>query len=92
MTRVSCASCIYNEGKCDIYGVQTSPMVVCRMYLPEREVSHEEALERWPILQTLDLGVIYTYGDDPAAPHEPEPLYPGLRNRARRAKGVQRPA
>jgi hypothetical protein len=92
MTNVSCASCMYNQGKCDIYGIQTDPRVVCRMYLTDPELSHEEALERWPVLKTLELGIIYTYGDDPAALREPEPLYPGFRNRSRPAKGLQGPA
>ena len=30
---ISCESCMYNQGKCDIYGIQTSALVLCRMYL-----------------------------------------------------------
>ncbi len=72
---ISCESCMYNQGKCDIYGIQTDPLVVCRMYLTDPEQSHEEALRRWPILATLELGIIYRYAGDPSAPGEPKPLH-----------------
>ncbi len=85
MINVSCESCMYNQGKCDIYGIQTGPLIVCRMYRNDPEQSEEEILGRWPILLTLEAGVIYTYGADPAARGEPEPLYPGLRKKRHRA-------
>jgi hypothetical protein len=88
MTSVSCKSCVYNQGKCDIYGIQTSPLVLCRMYLTDPEQSHEDALKRWPILETLEPGIIYTYGGDPSAPGEPKPLYAGLQRKPRTGHGA----
>ncbi len=78
---ISCESCMYNQGKCDIYGIQTSALVLCRMYLTDPEQSHEDALKRWPILETLELGIVYTYASDPLAPGEPKPLYAGLQRK-----------
>jgi len=68
---------MYNQGKCDIYGIQTSPLVLCRMFRTDPEQSPDEAIRRWPILATLQLGIIYTFADDPSAPGDPKPLYAG---------------
>ncbi len=78
---ISCESCMYNQGKCDIYGIQTSAGVLCRMYLTNPEQSHEDARKRWPILEALELGIVYTYTDDPLASREPKPLYAGLQRK-----------
>ncbi len=78
---ISCKSCMYNQGKCDIYGIQTSALVLCRMYLTDPEQSHEDARKRWPILETLELGIVYTYTNDPLAPCEPKPLYAGMQRK-----------
>ncbi len=85
MISVCCQSCLYNQGKCDIYGIQTGPLIVCRMYRHDPEQLEEDILRRWPILLTLEPGIIYSYGDDPVSPGEPEPLYPGLRKKRHRA-------
>jgi hypothetical protein len=72
---------MYNQGKCDIYGIQTSPLVLCRMFRTEPEQSPDEASRRWPILATLQLGIIYAFAGDPSAPGEPKPLYAGLQRK-----------
>lgn len=52
---ISCEYCTYNRsrpGECDIFGVETSPFVLCRAFRTPKQ-SHQEARERWPMLEDL---------------------------------------
>ena len=74
---ISCEYCTYNRayrGRCDIFGVETSPFVLCRSFRPPGE-SHRSAHKAWKILDTLEPGKVYAIDNDNAVSGNPEVIY-----------------
>lgn len=74
---ICCVECTYNRttpGRCDLFGVRTSGFVVCRAFRLPRQ-SHTEARGKWPMLESLEPGVVYGIDNSALSSGEPEPLY-----------------
>ena len=60
---ISCEQCTYSRSrsrKCDVYGIDTSPFMICRMFrLPKQ--SHTDARSELPFLNELKSGVVYGF-------------------------------
>lgn len=74
---ISCEYCTYNRhtpGKCDVFGIETSPFIICRMFrMPQQ--SHEEAREQWPMLEELKPGIVYEIDNSAVLVGNPRHLY-----------------
>lgn len=78
---ISCEYCTYNRspyGRCDIFGVETSPFVLCRQFRPPGE-SHRSAHKAWSILSKLESGKVYAITQagglkNPIVTHEVKPI------------------
>ena len=74
---ISCEYCAFNRltpGRCDIFGVQTSPYVLCRSFRAPGQ-SHTKARERWDIIKTLEPGIVYAIDNSGISAGNPRPLY-----------------
>ena len=75
---IACVHCAHSslEGRCEIFGTEVTPFLLCRMFRMERQ-SLEEARRRWPLLERLDPGVVYAIDNAyPATPGAvPIPAY-----------------
>lgn len=70
---ICCEYCTYNRatpGTCDVFGVETSPFVLCRAFRKPKQ-SHTDARKEYPILLQLKPGIVYEI--DNAAPTKPAP-------------------
>lgn len=74
---ICCEYCTYNRtpyGRCDIFGVETSPHVLCRSFRKPKQ-SHSEARKQWPLLETLLPGVVYEIDNSIYSTHAPKPIH-----------------
>ncbi|HPI89403.1 MAG TPA: hypothetical protein PK859_08855 [Spirochaetota bacterium] len=58
---ICCEYCTYNRlnsGTCDIWGIRTSPFILCRAFRVPKQ-SHTEARKKWQILNELKSGFVY---------------------------------
>lgn len=58
---ISCVYCTYNRSTpdaCDIFGIETSPFILCRAFRKPKQ-SHTEARKAYPMLNELSPGVVY---------------------------------
>jgi hypothetical protein len=58
---ICCLECTYGrspEGRCDVFGIKTSPHILCRSFRMPRQ-SHSDARDQWPMLNSLEPGIIY---------------------------------
>lgn len=63
---ISCSYCTYDRltpGTCDIFGIETSPFILCRAFRKPKQ-SHTEARNEYPMLKKLSPGVIYGIDND----------------------------
>jgi hypothetical protein len=59
---VCCENCTYNRftyGKCDVFGIETNSLLVCRMFRMPKQ-SHQSARKRWATIETMKAGFVYT--------------------------------
>lgn len=73
---ICCEYCTYNRltpGKCDVFGVDTSPFVLCRMFRTPGQ-PHEEARKQWPMLNDLERGVVYGIDNRGSTNNPPPPV------------------
>lgn len=60
---ISCEYCTYSRSssaRCDVYGVDTNPFMICRMFRVPKQ-SHTEAREKWSFLEKLKPGIVYGF-------------------------------
>lgn len=57
---IACVHCANAslEGRCEIFGTEVTPFLLCRMFRIDRQ-SIEEARLHWPLLNRLEPGVVY---------------------------------
>lgn len=73
---ISCAYCIYNgskPGTCDIFGIETSPFILCRAFRKPKQ-SHTETRNEYPMLKELSPGVVYGIDNDAVMAGKPRPI------------------
>jgi len=74
---ICCEYCAYNRsmpGKCDIFGIDTNPFILCRAFRKPKQ-SHRDARKQWPGLEKLDAGLVYQIENDAFAAGNPRPIY-----------------
>ncbi len=76
---ICCEYCTYNRltrGKCDVFGIETGPSILCRMFRTPGQ-SHQEARMRYPILKELEPGAVYAINNTGgySANDDPQPIY-----------------
>lgn len=72
---ICCEYCTYNtEGRCDVFGIETSPLILCRMFRMGKQ-SHEKARQQWPLLAELEPGVVYAIDNSTLSAGNPYPVY-----------------
>ncbi|NJC88141.1 MAG: hypothetical protein FIB02_06345 [Desulfuromonas sp.] len=74
---ISCEYCTYNRstpGRCDLFGVETGPFVLCRAFRKPKQ-SHTAARSEWPMLNRLEPGVVYLIDNSTHGIHEPKPRW-----------------
>ena len=57
--RLMCNNIYKDTEKCDIFGSEITPFLLCRMFLASSNQSNEEARESWSLLNELEAGVVY---------------------------------
>jgi hypothetical protein len=73
---ISCSYCIHDQrGQCGVYGVETTPDILCRMFRTEPAQPYEDAAGRWPVLDDLKPGIVYSIDNDAFSAGNPKPLY-----------------
>ena len=73
---ISCVYCTYNRSKpgtCDIFGIETSPFILCRAFRKPKQ-SHTEARNEYAMLKELSPGVVYGIGNDAVIAGNPRPI------------------
>ncbi len=74
---ICCVYCTYNRltpGTCDIFGIETSPFILCRAFRYPKQ-SHVEARTKWPMLNDLKPGVVYEINNSAVLVGNPAPVY-----------------
>lgn len=74
---ICCEYCTYNRnpyGKCDIFGIETNPFLLCRTFRPPKE-SHANTRKKWPLLEKLKPGVVYGIANSNFEAGNPRPAY-----------------
>lgn len=74
---ISCVECTYNRlkpGFCDLFGVRTSGLILCRAFRMPKQ-SHREARSKFKMLDDLKPGLIYEIDNDTFATGNPRPIY-----------------
>lgn len=79
---ICCLYCVYdranhkgsNDCTCDIFGVATASGVLCRSFRMPKQ-SHFNARKEWPILKTLEPGVVYHIHNDAYQAGDPQPAF-----------------
>lgn len=74
---ICCEYCTYNRlnpGNCDIFGIETSPFVLCRAFRLSKQ-SHQQARKHWPVLKDLMPGIIYKIDNDMYSAGNFQPLF-----------------
>jgi len=74
---ISCEYCTYNRnphGQCDIFGVETSPFVLCRAFRKPKQ-SHADARKEWPMLENLRPGLVCEIDNSTFSICDPKPIY-----------------
>jgi len=74
---ISCDNCTYSRftpGKCDIFGIKSSPFIICRSFRMPKQ-SHSKARDRWPLLNQLEPGIVYSIDNDVLSQGDPQPIY-----------------
>jgi hypothetical protein len=73
---VCCLYCFFNnssEKKCKIFGIETSPHIICRMF--SRSLNDVGI----PELENLEAGIIYSIANSLGEDFSPKPLYKVVR-------------
>lgn len=74
---ICCEYCTFNRnphGRCDLFGVETNPFVLCRAFRKPGQ-SHTEARREWPLLEALEPGVVYQVDNSTYSIYEPRAIY-----------------
>lgn len=75
---ICCAACAHGRSptrKCDILGTPITVVFLCRSFRMAHQ-SHEETLEHWPMLNSLEAGVVYEIENSyPSIGAAPEPRF-----------------
>jgi len=74
---ISCDNCTYRRikrGMCDIFGINTSPFIICRSFRMPKQ-SHSEARHQYPLLNQLKPGIVYSIDNDVLSQGNPQPIY-----------------
>jgi len=74
---VCCEYCTYNRatpGTCDVFGVETSPFILCRTFRTPKQ-SHADARREHPMLLELKPGVVYGIQNADSSGPAPQPAY-----------------
>ena len=74
---ISCEECTYNRktpGRCDLFGIETNPFVLCRAFRKPKQ-THSEARKQWPMLNTLEPGVVYEVDNSTYRISDPKPIW-----------------
>lgn len=74
---ISCDYCTCNRrtpGRCDIFGVETSPFLLCRSFRKAQQ-PHTAAQEEYPLLRKLEPGIVYQIDNSAAKAGDPSPAY-----------------
>ena len=81
--QICCEYCTYNRltpGRCDVFGVETSPFLRCRMFRMPGQ-SHVAARREHPELLDLKAGEVYEIDNTTCAPPRPRRAYRTVRVR-----------
>lgn len=73
---ISCKYCTYSRltpNTCDIFGIETSPFILCRAFRKPKQ-SHTEARNEYPMLKELSPGVVYRIDNDVIIGGSPQPI------------------
>ena len=74
---ISCEQCTYNrrkDGFCDIFGIETSPFLICRSFRSPLQ-SHQDARNMLPMLNKLEPGLVYKIDNSYLSIGNPSPVY-----------------
>jgi hypothetical protein len=74
---ICCEYCTYNRqepGLCDVFGVNTSPRLLCRSFRKPGQ-SHTESRKEWPIVENLRPGVVYEIDNEIISAGSLRPAY-----------------
>lgn len=74
---ICCEYCTYNRtnpGKCDIFGIATNPLILCRAFRVPKQ-SHQEARKQWPVLEELEPGLVYQIDNNALSAGNPRAIY-----------------
>lgn len=74
---ICCEYCTYSRNpnrRCDIFGIETSPYILCRSFRKPKQ-SHVEARREWPVLNELKSGLVYKIDNSTFHAHEPIPIF-----------------
>ena len=74
---ISCVYCTCSRSQkrvCDVFGIETSPYILCRSFRMPKQ-SHRAAREKWPMIRDLKPGVVYHIDNNTFEAGNPWPAY-----------------